>query len=627
MKKTVMETLSRELSETEREAMFRKIRQDIIQTESDAETIELKEENSAERLKLIKADMSRAGIWERLVVWFRSYLTGKKKEDIFASRKLISLKRQISRRAPGITGFETRNLTPKIAESVYDIYKSAIILKKSFSDLWIAEGHYEKVIVYLLLNRIKHNKGRLEDFITMEEMVEIYGIKGQKEDVRNEILKRLQDYSDSIPEEAFNSAEQEIEPFYFLKETVLFPYVAFFQLFGFNPAAMPDVKKPFFHNASAMLALNFLEKLYVSGVHDSFIREPIVIQPGTIKTLLNLSDPEDDPFSEIPDNKSPGAANKISIGTSKPAADVSANSEAPEYDVPEIIREEKLKNYINDLNELHKKVQRFNRNIPILDIIRFFHKDPYYNIKHKITGLHFNDFYYMIIKNSVLNNFNQVFVEVKQQYIQLQIDEMFAGKSVFVLQNYRKYTSIDYDKMGLPFFRHTRSINLLFNYIKAFYRSYFYDAFQLLDKNILVNNRIIKDKLEATTNTFEEIGQKILEFDYSMSPDSEDGKLFQRLRFSMASESSHQKMFRTLVLQKDREVKGLLEKGDEDLASLIKLLGDIIDSPAQSIKLQLKTHYIFKSKSIMLGTLLETRRAHLLKFRDLLGQITKEERG
>ncbi len=599
IQKTVMEQLSRELPETEREEMFRKLKNEITRTDADRETVEYHVKNDTERLKLIKKDMARAGWWERLMVWFASNFSGKKKEEIFASRRLVNLKRQISRKAPGITGFETRNLTPKLAEAVYDIYKTSILLKKHFSQLWLVEGNLERTIVFLLVERIKKAHHALEDFISMEEMVVLYGRGGQKDIIRQEILKRLKDYIDDIPGEEFSEAEKELEPFYYLKDTVLFPYVGFFQLFGFNPVAMPDVKKPFFQNASAMLTLKFLEKLHFAGMFDSMLSEPFKISPLTIKAVSALSS-----SGESGENE---------------------NKEEHE-DLPEIAKEEKLRRVINDIGELHKKMQRFYRNIPVLDLLRFFHKDPYFNLNRNITGLHFQDFYYMILKNLLLTKLEDLYPEIKTRYIQKEIDNLFTGKIVFTLQNYRIYSSIDYDKMGLPFFRHTQSLNLLYNYIKVFYREYFYDTFQLLDKNILVGNRITRDKLEKCTNSFEEIAQKILEFDYSISPDSDDGKLFQRLRFSLASESSHQKMFRTLVLQKDREVKSILERADEDIGGLIKLIEDLLTSPVQTVKSQLNTHYILRGKSAMLAKLLSSRSDHLRHFRGLLSQITKEER-
>ena len=83
---------------------------------------------------------------------------------------------------------------------------------------------------------------------------------------------------------------------------------------------------------------------------------------------------------------------------------------------------------------------------------------------------------------------------------------------------------------------------------------------RILERNVLDQNRITRDLLLSHAANLEDLEDKIKQFDYSLSPDSEDGKLFQRLRFSLAGDPSHQRMYRTLVVQKDREVKTLLDR-------------------------------------------------------------------
>jgi len=603
IEKTVLEKLSGELSEKEREDLFLRIRRQITSTEEDIQDVELKTQSEEVRKKILAAEMAKMGWLERLIIALSTYFSGKKREEVFIQHKLKGLRRVISRKAPGITGFETRNLTPALAQEVWEIYKTSLLSKKFFQYLWQTEGNYEKAVVYLLVQRIREPRYRLADFLSMDEMVLIYGEYGQKEAVRKEILSRLMGYVEGIADQEVAEAEAALEPFFYLRETVLFPYVGFFQLFGFNPAAMPEVKDPFFQNAAAMLALRFLEKLHGASEYNRMIREPMKIDPGFLRYLLSET-------RAVPEK-----------------AEVREGEAVPQEEtIPEIVREEEMKTAVNDLSELHRKLSRFHRGIPVLELIRYFQKDPYLDVSPRIPSLHFREFYYMILKDLLLTEMEELFPEIRRKYIQQELDALFAGKTVYTLQNYRKYASIDYDKMGLPFFRHTQSINLLYNYVKSFYRDFYYDTFQLLNRNILVNNRLTRERLEKYIGSFEETEQRIRDFDFSMSPDSEDGKLFQRLRFSLASDPSHQKMFSSLILQKDREVKLILDRGDEDITGLIKLIDELISSPSQTIKVQLNTHYIVRSKSVMLLKLLSSRRDHLVKFRNILGQIIKEER-
>ncbi|MDR1893153.1 MAG: hypothetical protein LBQ61_00470, partial [Spirochaetales bacterium] len=196
----------------------------------------------------------------------------------------------------------------------------------------------------------------------------------------------------------------------------------------------------------------------------------------------------------------------------------------------------------------------------------------------------------------------------------------------YALEYYRNYSSIDYEKTGAPFFKYIQSINLLYNYIRNFLYLNFHDLVQIIIKNVLGSNRSLKERLERAYACLEETEEAIRRLDLSMSPDSEDGKLFQRLRYSLGTDPGHHKIFMGLVVQKDQDVKGILDQGLENLNALAKVLEEVEGITTSEGKIQLSTHYMIQGQSDKLCRHIDARREHMDRFRGFFQQIYKHEK-
>jgi len=150
---------------------------------------------------------------------------------------------------------------------------------------------------------------------------------------------------------------------------------------------------------------------------------------------------------------------------------------------------------------------------------------------------------------------------------------------------------------------------------------------RVLERNVLDQNRITRDLLLSHAANLEDLEDKIKQFDYSLSPDSEDGKLLQRLRFSLAGDPSHQRMYRTLVVQKDREVKTLLDRSHESLEGLSKIFQELIYTRSDSMRIQLKSHFLLNGKSTSLESALKHWSRHINDFLILFNQVLRIEKG
>lgn len=594
MAESTFDKLAGTLSEKERTELLERINRSMYMADEEDESIRRKDLTQKERDSIIERDMDRLPFFRRLLLTLKSKFTGKNKAESFVQYKIKMLKKKVMKRHSGLTGFETRDLTPKFAEAVFSIYASIIPVRELYKKLWVNKGAFEGAIMYLLQSRLKKSHLSLEDVISMEDLVEEYARAGMKEKIKSAVVERLQIRVDEIPDSIFHQVEDGLLPIYYLKELVLFPYISFFNLFHFNAQLGDGETAPTFKSAPAIVALDYLEKLYYAVYVAAKIDSPDSLDRRILDYSFELM--------KIEEEESDDAAGEED-------------------------REEYTGAIFDDLAEVHGKVKSFNSRIPLADLIRYFTKDPYYQLVFYIPKLHLKEIYYQIIKEKIMEEVDTRFQEIQKLFIQREIDTLFKGKRLEPFHNYREYASIDYKKMGVPFFAHIQSLNMLYNFIKFKYREEVQVIIQLLQKGILAQNRITQDRLVRHATTLEELEPKIKQFDYSLSPESEDGKQFQRLRFMLASDPSQQRMFNSLVLQKERTVKSLISLGEEAIEGLRKIFEEILTSPAENIKTQLNNYYLIKGKSILLSAAMKDRIDGLARVRNLLSQLFKIESG
>ncbi len=126
LEKSRLEELSLALPEKERKTLLERIGRRMEKEEGeDPVVVELQED---EREKIIAFEMKKASPWVRLMVWLRTLVTGKSRRDVFFDVRLRMLKTHLRSVSPGLTGFESRDLTPKFARKLYDVYLKTLTI-------------------------------------------------------------------------------------------------------------------------------------------------------------------------------------------------------------------------------------------------------------------------------------------------------------------------------------------------------------------------------------------------------------------------------------------------------------------------------------------------------------------
>ena len=573
--------LSRDLSDGDRNDLLKRINQSLNIDEEKDTAIYEKEIDSDEKTALIHEEINILSLMKRFFLWIRSKLTGKSENELHLAGKISMLKRKIRHQSSHLTGFETRNLTPYFAEQVYNLYSHSMPLRDLFKKLWMDSNVSQAFFLNVIENRLQDSIEGPLDLMDLDELVEIYGVNGRKEDVSRQVFNKLNEYIAKIDKKVFIDLEIELRPFYYLKDLILFPFVQFFQQFGYTPINSAKGEKTNFKNASAILCLGDLEKLYCALYSVTKLDKRIQLNKNLIEQLNFL-----DEFEYLDD--------------------------AEEMENPGIM---------DSLANIIVTSQNFFNKVPLSDLIRYFKKNPYLKIMFYLPKIDLKEFCRNTFRIKLMDRIEQMFPEIQKRYIALETERLFKGKRFSGFQHYREYSSIDYDKLGVSAFSQIKSLELVYNYLACFFRGYIQETIRLLERGILSQNRLIRDSMLQYANVIEDTVDKIKVFDESLAPDSEDGKLFNKFRFSMAKDPIQEKMYRKIVVQKDREAKSLSETGIESISGIKRVFIEILNSKNMTIVEQLDQHYFINNQPTLLKEVLNKQIDHIHQFEHLYHHI------
>ncbi len=588
--KSKLEELSSELPENERKKLLEKITKRMQKDEKEEIIhVELQDE---ERDRIITNEMAQLGLFQKIVLWLKKFISGKDPKEAFLDLKLSHIKKRIHQIAPELTGFETRNLSPKFAKRLYDLYKKTYPLFSFFRVFSKNVDFRHNASAFLVEKKYDGVKKTIREFITIDEMEEIFATTSFEDEIKKELLKRLNKYLKTIPESLFADIEAGIKTLSYLEKVVFFPFGSIFQYFHYNLESAVEEKYPFFENAPVMLMLDLLEKLYYSVYIVNRLPDEYIIHEEILLAYIFYKRDQE-------------------IGGEVNEADVKAEID-------------ELKKY---LKELIEDVQDFYKKIPLLELIRYFRKDPYYRLMFNIPKVYIKALYAAFLKEKLLTEFRNRLREIKIRVIDKKVLDIFKERKVMDLFYYNENPNFDYRKLGLPYFKHIKSLTLLYNYLNSLYKNYIQDAIQLVNNFLLVNNRIVQNRIMQYASGLEDLEAKIVLFDRSLSQEEEDGKTLMQFRYNLANDITLQKSYRSFVYQKDKEAKDLLDKARENMQGIKKIFDDILTSPMESVKSTLKTLHFTKGRSYTLYQILKSRSDNIVYFVNLLAQLLEIEKG
>jgi len=584
LEKTKLEEISSELPEAERRELLARITRSLGNgAQGEYSRIELKQE---ERDRLLAGEMQNLSLWTRFILWMRGLLSGKSKQDLFVDLKIKQLKRGIRHKSAGLTGFETRDLSPKFARQLFDLYYASFPLKEMFQAFHTDQQFRSQAVTRLFDTKLLDAKTKLEDFLPMEEMERIFHDTGSEEEVRKRLLRRFNDYIKRIPDKLVRQLEEGIKPLTHLKNLVLFPYAGTFRHFNYQLTwGTLEEKYPFFTGAPVMLLLEQLDRLW----HALSLAAGLGGEWFCHEELFSY-------FLEE-----------------------SLDGEGEEGG-------EEILELTNAIAQLVDSANEFIRKIPVLDLLRYFRKDPYYKLVFAIPRFRAKPLYASGLKDRILGQLEERIIAVKKSVIEAKVKEIFKSDHLYEMFYYVETPNFDYEALGLPYFSYTKSVKILYNYLSRIYKGYIQETLQIVNSYIVAGNRIIQTRLNQYAAGLEELEAKLVLLDRSLAPDEDDGKTLLRLRHRLATDLTQQKLYRGFVLQKNREARELVDQGMEYLIGIKRVYDDLLTSPMESVKSALKTLHFYKGKNQTLSALLRLTSDLVADFQDLLNQLVALEK-
>ena len=589
--KSRLEELSMALPEQERKDLLERIARRMEQGEGEeAFHIELRDN---ERDTIISREMEEAGLWVRFLVWLRTFLTGRAKKDVFVDLRVKQLKAHIQALAPGLTGFETRDLSPKLARKLFQVYQRARPLEPFYHALGTDKTFKGEAYSWLVEKRLEDSRTGLQEFITDEEMEEIFASTGQTEDIRKKLALRINEYARGIPETLLLELEEQARIHVYIGRLISFPFSSLFRYFNcVGGDEEEEEKQPAFEHAPAMLTLDLLERLSV-----------------TFSLLQGL--PLDSPYAEEPVEYyllvRAGLKPREETDSSRIQAD--------------------LVRLRSDISDLLREIGQFERSVPLLDIVRYFRADPWYEIIATAPQLYLRSLFFTALKTRLAMDLELTLGSVKEKVIGKKIHDVLKGARQVELPNLKETAEDDLQNQGLPYITCVRSLTFLYNYLQLQFKGTVQDAAQIVAATALANNRIMQNRLTQGISNLEDLEARIVLFDRSLSPDEDDGKQLARFRSNLATDLPSQKSYRTFIIEKDREGRDLIEKARENMAAVLRIFDEVRMSTFETTRAALKTLHMYRGRNQTLGQIVTTRSEAIATFLHLLDQLVEVEKG
>jgi hypothetical protein len=589
LEKSRLEELSIALPDKERRELLERIGRRMEKEDGDeAVAVELKDD---ERQKIAAYELKQAGPWVRFLLWVRTLVSGRPRMDVFMDIRLRMLKGHIRSTHPGLTGFDTRDLSPKFARKLYDLYQKTQPLAGIYHALGSDKAVRGAAYTFLVEQRYENVKKTVEEFVPASEMEELFAQTGQTEEITKKLSLRLNDYIRTIPETFMLQLEEQAKLHLYLGLLAAFPFAPFFRYFNHVLSDAGDPKPPVFEHAPVMLTLDLMEKL-----HAHF-------------ALVHRCAP-DYHYAEEP------VAYYLFVRAGLPPGDEEGGR-----------IESELTRLRTDVMELAREVDSFEKAVPLLDLLRYFRRDPWYQLVPPSPRLYLKSLYFATLKGRLSVELEEKIGAVKERVIGRKVQELLKGQRFIEFSYYKELPDFDFRKLGLPYFSCIRSLALTYNYLQQQFKGVVQEAAQIVAATALANNRITQNRLNQNISGLEDLEARIVLFDRSLSPDEEDGKALGRFRFSVANDLLLQKSYRALVGQKDREARDLIEKTKEFLLGVRKIFDEIRTSTFENTRSLLKVIHVYRGRNLTLGQVLNARSDAIGAFLKLVDQLLEIERG
>lgn len=582
---SVFEKLAAQLPAEERRSLLRRIKNSLKLHES-SHDFPGREFSREELENKIRRDINLSNWFERFIIRIYTFFTGRNPVEFFLKRSLKQLGRRLRLSSGlGYITIDERKLSVRLGQEIYSLYVLVAPLRDMFKGIWQDTDFIEALYSSLVREAIHSGKSDVHDFVSLDEMESIFSATGDRNEIRKKLIGRINEYLNSIPRKNIDEINEYFVSFYFAKFLVVYPFKNLLSTFGCSMADLAEFRTPVFKDTDFSSVVSRLEQLLyclnlfnITDWKDRHIK-------GVVGTYLRLNRIEE----------------AISV-------------------------DERVSTIRKDINSLNDGVDDFLKKTPLLGIIRFIKKDPYYEQDFKIPKPDFYEFYSSTLKLRILSAYSMIFQEVRRRFINSSIERIFLGFTLYQLQGYREYQDFDFRTLNLPYFKHISSLSLLYNFYSQYYPSKIREVFQLLYKTVLVKNPQLQSRVMELQREVEKISGEISAFDKKLHSDQEDGKTFSALKSELKKGPALERKYRGFITELDLEAERIIFVGIDTIIHIQKGLERIISNPADIIRLQLSSVYPLVDREKSLRELIKILLSDVTNLGTLLKQNLEMEK-
>ena len=589
LKLSRLDELALNLPAQERKVLLGKIVSRLSKDQKKGEIVAV-EMSGEERDTLIAEDVGKTSWVIRVMIWLRSVFTGKDPVQIFLSQKLQRTEKGIRRTSPNLVDFASEKLTSHFARRIYDLYCKVFPLIRFYRTYAENAEFRNESFTSLLSAHYAGGKNELESFLSSDEIEQAVAEHKTIRDLESVLAKRLGEHLRNTPKEVFSTIEQELKPFVYLERIVLYSYGLLLRHFAFEIGDTLQNKYPPFDSARASDLIGLLEQLMYCAHLARKIPRHYTLQEELVSAYTQLSRSGD--------------------GKQR--------------------RREQTGDTLSEMrqaaSELVEEVRKFDQSMPLLDVVRFFRRDPYHFLVFNLPGVSIKEGYASSLREQLSAQLKDRVLSIRSRRIDQRISELFAGEQLTNLYYYNYDPDFDVRRLGLSYFAHIKSMTLLHNYVLIFYKKHIREAIRLASSYALASNRIAQNRMLQYETGLEGVEAKIVFFDRSLSPEEEGGATLSRYRNSVDDSSSFRKYYRTFIRDKDKEALSLIERGKSYLIDIRRTFDETTENPMENTKAILKSLHTFDEKTRTLGSILRSQVRHIEEFLDILNQLLAIEK-
>lgn len=582
--------LAQALTDGERRDLVERIQRSLNLAKKDQAPIYHAPVNQDYRDRMIQHDMQELSFLQRILLWFKRVFGGRNDVDSFLEIKLSGMAKNLE--AHHLADATARTLNPAFAESLLRLYARVRELADFFDFLWGSEKNLMNAVHAVLAARIPNAKSAMDDFMTAAEMERIFETVESKAGLRQELLERLNAYLDGIPVDVFTRMEEGLLPLYYFKELATMEFGPLFRAFQADPGAVQRGVKPEFKAAAVDRILDDLEKLYFcihtalkGGEGDALHQEIFELFKNTPRKRPDdlgggLADPLLDPgMADLPPPDEagpvPGTAPQESGKPGGLGADESLMKAAEAH------KESGDRNLRRLMKELFREVALFSESTLLAELIRYFRNDPYYKFLAYVPGLNLKEFYYASTRMKILEELDTRYTLLRERIIKRITLQLFQSR--YVEFEHYKRSPPNITRNTLPTFRYVDSLCLIYNYTLQIYLPHLKELLKVLTRALPSRSRESQGEFTFHMNGLESIHEQIKLLDHSFAPENAEGKNIIRLRVNMERDPTQDRAYRIYVVQKEKDIKPVLEEGMEHLRALGSLLDEVLKLPEEMI--------------------------------------------